>query len=134
MKKEFLLYAVVSALALAVDLVILYFATTRFALEGYVAAALAYAIGLAVHYLLSVRYVFVYRRMASRRRTEVVVYAVTGLVGVLLSAGIVYAGEMLAQPLAVSKLVAVATSFMAVFIIRKITLFSTDNNSMKGAA
>lgn len=134
MKKEFLLYAAVSALALAVDVAILYLATARFAMPGYLAAALAYAIGLAVHYVLSVRYVFTYRRMASQRRTEVMVYALTGFVGILLSAGIVHAGDLLDQSLAVSKLVAIAMSFITVFMIRKITLFSTNRNSAKEAA
>ena len=134
MKKEFLLYAVVSALALAVDLVILYLATARFAMAGYLAAALAYAIGLAAHYVLSVRYVFRYRRMASQRRTEVMVYALTGLVGILLSAGIVHAGDLLGQSLAASKSVAIAVSFIAVFMIRKITLFSAGKSSAKEVA
>jgi putative flippase GtrA len=134
MKKEFLLYAAVSALALAVDVAILYLATARFAMPSYIAAALAYAIGLAVHYVLSVRHVFTYRRMAAQRRTEVMVYALTGLVGILLSAGIVHAGDLLGQSLAVSKLVAIAVSFIAVFMIRKITLFSADKNSAKEAA
>jgi putative flippase GtrA len=134
MKKEFLLYAAVSAVALAVDVAILYLATARFAMPSYIAAALAYAIGLAVHYVLSVRYVFTHRRMASQRRTEVMVYALTGLVGILLSAGIVHVGDLLDQVLAVSKLVAIAVSFIAVFMIRKITLFSTDKNSAKEAA
>jgi putative flippase GtrA len=134
MKKEFLLYAAVSALALAVDVTILYLATTRLAMPGYLAAALAYAFGLAVHYMLSVRYVFTHRRMESQRRTEVMVYALTGLVGILLSAGIVHAGNLLGQSLALSKLVAIAVSFIAVFMIRKITLFSADKNSAKEAA
>jgi putative flippase GtrA len=134
MKKEFLLYAAVSALALAVDVAILYLATARFAMPSYIAAALAYAIGLAVHYVLSVRHVFTYRRMAAQRRTEVMVYALTGLVGILLSAGIVHAGDLLGQSLAVSKLAAIAVSFIAVFMIRKITLFSADKNSAKEAA
>ncbi len=133
MKKEFILYAVVSALALAVDLAILYSATARFAMPSYLAAALAYAIGLAAHYVLSVRYVFAYRRMASQRRTEAVIYALTGLAGILLSAGIVYAGSSFGQSLAVSKLVAIAVSFIAVFMIRKVTLFSTNKNSGKAA-
>ena len=133
MKKEFILYAAVSALALAVDLAILYIATARFAMPSYLAAALAYAIGLAAHYVLSVRYVFAYRRMASQRRTEAVIYALTGLAGIVLSAAIVYAGSSFGQSLAVSKLVAIAVSFIAVFIIRKITLFSTNKNSGKAA-
>jgi len=62
------------------------------------------------------------------------VYALTGLVGILLSAGIVHAGDLFDQSLAVSKLVAIAVSFIAVFIIRKITLFSTDKNSAKEVA
>jgi putative flippase GtrA len=134
MKKEFLLYAVASALALAVDVAILYLATTRLAMPGYLAAALAYAVGLAVHYVLSVRYVFAYRRMASQRRNEIMVYALTGLVGIVLSAGIVHAGDLLDQSLAMSKLIAIAVSFIAVFMIRKVTLFSADKNSAKEAA
>jgi len=134
MKKELFLYAAVSALALAVDVAVLYLATARFTMPGYLATALAYAIGLAVHYVLSVRYVFTYRRMASQRRIEVTVYALTGLVGILLSAGIVHAGDLLDQSLAVSKLVAIAVSFIAVFMIRKITLFSANKNSVKEAA
>jgi putative flippase GtrA len=134
MKKEFLLYAVASALALAVDVAILYLAATRLAMPGYLAAALAYAVGLAVHYVLSVRYVFAYRRMASQRRNEIMVYALTGLVGIVLSAGIVHAGDLLDQSLAMSKLIAIAVSFIAVFMIRKVTLFSADKNSAKEAA
>ncbi len=134
MKKEFLFYAVVSALALAVDVTLLYLATVRLAMPGYLAAALAYAVGLAVHYVLSVRYVFAYRRMAFQRRTEIMVYALTGFVGILLSAAIVYAGDSLGQPLAMSKLAAISVSFVAVFMIRKATLFSADKNAAKEAA
>jgi putative flippase GtrA len=134
MKKEFLLYAAVSALALAVDVAILYFATASFALPSYLAAAFAYAIGLAVHYVLSVRYVFTYRRMATQRRTEIMVYALSGLIGILLSAGIVHAGDLLGQSLAVSKLIAIAVSFIAVFMVRKVTLFSASKSSAKEAA
>ena len=63
MKKEFLLYAAVSVLALAIDILILYVAAVRLAMPGYLAAALAYAGGLVAHFLLSVRYVFAYRRL-----------------------------------------------------------------------
>lgn len=124
MKKEFLLYAAVSVLALVVDVATLYIAAVRFSMPGYLAAALAYATGLAVHYTLSVRYVFTFRRMASQRRAEATVYALTGLVGILISAGIVYAGGLLGQSLVVSKLAAIFVSFVAVFLFRKITLFS----------
>lgn len=133
MKKEFLLYAAVSALALTVDVAILYLTAVRLEMPGYLAAALAYAAGLVVHYLLAVRWVFTYRRMASQRRTEATVYALTGLAGILLSAGIVHVGGLLGQSLAVSKLAAIAVSFIAVFLIRKVTLFSADGNAGKQA-
>lgn len=134
MKKEFLLYAGVSVLALALDVAMLYVAAVRFSMPGYLAAALAYAAGLAVHYLLSVRYVFTFRRMASQRRTEATVYALTGLVGILISSGIVYIGELLGQSLAVSKIAAVVVSFAAVFVFRKLTLFSTDKIHAKATS
>ena len=126
MKREFLLYAAVSVLALAIDILILYVAAARLAVPGYLAAGLAYAGGLVAHYLLSVRYVFAYRRLASRRRTEMLVYVLTGLLGILISAGIVYLGGLLGQSLAVSKLAAIAVSFVAVFMARKATLFSAS--------
>ncbi len=126
MKKEFLLYAAVSVVALAIDILILYVAAVRLVMPGYLAAALAYAAGLVAHYLLSVRYVFAYRRLASQRRTEVLVYALTGLLGILLSAGIVYFGGLLGQSLAVSKLAAIVVSFVAIFVTRKATLFSAS--------
>lgn len=131
MKKEFLLYAAVSVLALVVDVTTLYIAAVRFAMPAYLAAALAYATGLAVHYALSVRYVFTFRRLASQHRTEAVVYALTGLAGILISAGIVHVGGLLGQSLAISKLAAVFVSFIAVFLFRKITLFSGEKDHVK---
>ena len=129
MQKEFFLYAMVSALALVVDVAILYVIATQLALPAYLATALAYAFGLAVHYSLSVRYVFTYRRLVAQRRAEVVVYALTGVVGILLSAGIVYLGSVFGQTLVVSKLAAIIVSFIAVFMIRKATLFSAPSNA-----
>lgn len=126
MKREFFFYLAVSVLALAIDISILYLGVVRLAMPGYLAAALAYAAGLVAHYLLSVRYVFAFRRLAAQRRTEALVYAITGLVGILLSAGMVHLGGLLGQPLTVSKLAAIVVSFVAIFLIRKATLFSAD--------
>lgn len=124
MKKEFFLYAAVSALALAVDVTVLYIAAVRIDIPDFLAAGIAYAAGLVVHYLLSVRYVFAYRRLAAKRRAEAMVYAVTGGVGIALSAAIVHLGGLMGQTLVVSKLAAIGVSFLAVFLMRKLTLFS----------
>ncbi len=125
MKKEILLYIAVSAIAWLVDVAVLYFAAILMGMPAYLAAALGYAVGLLVHYALSVRYVFTYRRMAGRRHAEMLLYALTGVLGIALSAGIVHIGTLLGLTLIVSKLIATGVTFIAVFIIRKRVLFST---------
>jgi len=124
MKKELLLYTAVSALAWLVDVAVLFFMAMQLNIPHYLAAATGYAVGLVVHYVLSVRYVFVYRRMAGQWRTELLLYLLTGLLGVALSAGIVHVGSLLGLPLIVSKLIATGVTFVAVFVVRKITLFT----------
>ena len=117
-------YAAVSAVALGIDVALLWLFVTRLAIREFVAAAIAYAAGLAVHYALSVRHVFAFRRLGHRRRIEATVYALSGLLGIALSAAVVQAGTMLGQPLAISKAAAVAGTFVAVFLMRKAVLFS----------
>lgn len=132
---EFVRYFGVSVIALAADVTLLYWATTQAqtsVLPQYVVAGFSYAVGLAVHYLLAVRYVFAYRRMHARRRLEMMVYVATGGFGVLLSAAIVFLGELFGYPLRVSKLVAVVVTFVAIYLIRKVTLFSRGLPAGKG--
>ena len=129
MKKELLLYTAVSALAWLVDVAVLFFAAMQLNMPHFLAAATGYTVGLVVHYFLSVRYVFVYRRMAGQWRTELLAYFLTGLLGVALSAGIVHVGSLLGLPLIVSKLIATGVTFVAVFVVRKITLFTTAEHS-----
>ena len=112
---------------------LLHLAAAKLTMPGYLAAALGYTAGLVAHYVLSVRYVFAFRRMLSQRRREALIYALTGLIGVLLSAGIVRVGELIGQSLAVSKLAAIGASFIAVFMIRKITLFSVGSRAAQSA-
>ena len=122
--KEFLRYTAVSAVALGVDIATLWLAVVSFGVEQSLAAAAAYATGLGVHYALSVRFVFGYRRLAARRHAEASVYVLSGLLGIVMSAAVVYVGGRLGQPLPVSKAVAVVVTFIAVFAIRKATLFT----------
>jgi len=124
-RQEFLRYTAVSAVAWLVDVCVLYLAALQLGLPEYLSAAIGYSVGLVVHYLLSVRYVFNYRRMAGRAPVELAMYALAGLVGMVLSAGIVHIGTLLHMPLIVSKLVATAAAFVAVFGLRKVALFSS---------
>lgn len=131
MKKEILLYLAVSALAWLVDVAVLYFAAMQLDMPHYLAAAVGYLVGLLVHYVLSVRYVFVYRRMAGQWRTELLIYLLSGLLGVALSAGIVHVGSLLGLRLIISKLIATGVTFIAVFGVRKIALFTAVNFSLR---
>ena len=124
MKKELIGYAFVSIVALAVDVSILYVATYRLGMPSYLAAILGYSSGLVVHYLLSVRYVFTHRRMGQRCRLEAMLYALTGIIGCAISSGTVFLGDLLEQPLIMSKFAAVIVSFVVIFVARKTLLFS----------
>lgn len=95
----------------------------------YLGAAVGYMVGLVVHYLLSVRYVFEYRRMLDYRHLELMLYVLSGVVGVALSAAIVHGGTLVGMPLIVSKMGATVAAFLAVFAIRKIALFSSGSAS-----
>jgi putative flippase GtrA len=131
LKKEFLLYTVVSAIAWLVDVAVLYFAAMSLGMPHYLSAAIGYTVGLLVHYLLSVRFVFVYRKMAGQWRSEALVYLLTGLLGVVLSAAIVHAGSLLGLPLIISKVIATVITFVAVFAVRKIVLFTSGESRLE---
>jgi putative flippase GtrA len=126
MKKEFLLYAAVSAFALALDLMTLGAITALSEIPSYIATAVAYSVGLAAHYFLAVGFVFKKRRMRAEVVAEAGIYAATGIAGMLISAAIVYIGSLLDQSLAVSKITAVIVSFLTIFAFRKAILFTTE--------
>lgn len=133
MKREFFLYLAVSVVALVFDISVLYAAVNLLSMPAYLAAALAYAVGMVVHYLLSVRYAFVFRRLAENRRAEATIYALTGALGILINSAIVHIGGTLAYSLMASKLAAISVSFITIFVIRKITLFSQTTKELKRA-
>ncbi len=133
MKKEFLLYTAISGVAWLLDVAVLYLAALYLDMPVFLAAAIAYMIGLIVHYMLSIRYVFTYRQLADKPRAEILLYALTGVVGIVLSAGIVHIGSQLQLPLIWSKIAATLITFVVVFIIRKVTLFSDDGQNLRGA-
>jgi putative flippase GtrA len=131
-RKELLLYTTVSAIAWLLDVAVLYVAVLWLDLPEFLAAALGYSVGLVVHYALSVRYVFDYRRLEGQSGIELMVYALSGVTGIALSAGVVHLGSLAGLTLFVSKLVATAIAFLAVFAIRKVTLFSMARNDSEG--
>ena len=123
-RNELILYALVSIVALTLDVLILYTTTYRLGIPSYLAAVFGYSFGLVVHYRLSVRYVFTHRRMAQRPLDEAMLYVLTGIIGCAISSGIVYLGNLLEQTLFLSKLLAVIVSSVAIFVVRKMLLFT----------
>jgi putative flippase GtrA len=121
---QFSRYALVSALALILDFVIyllLAAGGTKVALAG----ALGYACGLALHYVLSVRYVFdpgAAHKGQSRLFAE---FAVSGLVGMAITALVIAAAvDTGGMPLMPAKALAVGVSFLVVFVLRRSVVFA----------
>lgn len=121
---ESLRYVAASAIALGVDFG-LYAGLIRLAGVDYlVSAPVGFACGLATIYLLSVRWVFRYRRVADRR-AEFAVFAAIGLAGMALNQGVIYATvRLLPGAYEIAKLVSACTVFCFNFVLRKLLLFT----------
>lgn len=119
-------YVVASALALAIDFG-LYVALIRFAEVNYlIAAPLGFAFGLATIYLLSVRWVFGYRRLTDRR-AEFALFAAIGLAGMALNQGIIYAVvQALPGSYEIAKVVSAGMVFCFNFVSRRLLLFTRN--------
>lgn len=117
-------YTIVSGVALLADLV------TLMTLRGLGArAALAgvagYCTGLILHYVLSSRFVFQSERGSKSQARLFGEFAVSGLIGLALTAAILHvATDIAGLPALVGKLIAVGVSFFAVFVMRKTIVFA----------
>ena len=118
-------YTIVSALALAVDLVIfnmLAFGGMRASLAGIA----GYSTGLMLHYLLSKHYVFETSAGDKTEARRFFEFCVSGAVGALITWAIIaLATEGLHLPAMIGKIAAVGTSFIVVFALRKSIVFAT---------
>ena len=123
-KSELISYALVSLIALLVDVSGLYLLTSVVHLQRPVAAVLAYLAGLVVHYLLAVAFVFAYRRLGQHKGLEFAGYTITGFIGVGTSYAVMLAGAEIGAGLWESKTLAVVLSFGLTYIARRWWLFS----------
>jgi putative flippase GtrA len=117
-------YLAVSALALAVDFGT-YVALIRLAGVHYlVAAPIAFVLGLAVSYSLSIAWVFRKRRLADPRM-EFAIFAVLGVAGVMLNQLIIYGGvEWAGLSYELAKIASAGVVFCFNFVSRKLLLFT----------
>ncbi|MFC4254002.1 GtrA family protein [Altererythrobacter xixiisoli] len=120
----FLRYVAASGVALAADLSA-FFALVFGGMPAGAASALAYSFGIIVHWLIASRAVFigdVAERGRARTRQKAL-FVLSAFAGLALTTGIVSAGAAVEANLLLTKLVAVATSFAANWMIRRRLVF-----------
>lgn len=117
-------YLVVSVVALGADAGLLWWLSGFAGVDYRVAAGIGFAVGLAVNYLLSIRFVFHNHRLRDRR-IEFLGFAVIGLLGWALNEAIIILGVQTFKlaPI-VAKVPATAVGFVFNFGLRRALLFS----------
>jgi putative flippase GtrA len=124
MLPQFSRYTVVSALALVLDFSV-YLLLAAGGMKVALAGALGYACGLALHYVLSVRYVFD-PRAANKAQTRLLAeFALSGFAGMAITALVIAVTvDVGSMPLLPAKVLAVGVSFLVVFALRRGVVFA----------
>ncbi|WP_374434971.1 GtrA family protein [Inhella sp.] len=122
--KEFVRYGSASALALAVDVGLL-FLLSRLGLALTWAAAAGFMFGLVVVYFLSIRWAFSQRRVRDHR-AEFLVFLIIGLAGLLLTEVLLNCLTP-ALSLGLAKAFTTCLVFVFNFSLRKLLLFTRKN-------
>jgi len=121
--KEFLLYTAASACAFAVDVLGLLALTSWVHIQYLVAATISFTAGTCVAYLLCLKFVFRFRRLA-RVESEFTLFWTIGLIGLVINGLIIALGvEIVEVHLLVAKIVASACTLITNYTLRKFLLF-----------
>lgn len=119
-------YFAASLAALILDAGLLFVGVRALGLPPWIAGALAYSAGLVLIYLLAIHWVFA-DRVVRDARSEFVLFAVLGVLGLVLNSATLHAATSLGLALPLAKMVSAAIGFVANFVSRKLLLFSTRN-------
>lgn len=118
-------YAFVSAVALGLDFAVFLILNHSEAVTAAMAGAIGYSMGLLLHYVLSVRLVFDPNSSLKTRRRLFAEFAASGLFGICITWAVIHiATNALAMHSVSAKGLAVAVSFLAVFVIRRSIIFA----------
>jgi len=118
-------YGCVSGLALIVDFAAFLSVSSIFAVPAALAAVVGYLLGGLLHYTISVACVFDKSATGKGHSRLVSEYLLTGVVGAVLTAGIVYiAVDLAGLSLISAKLIAMATTFITVYCLRLFVVFA----------
>lgn len=90
-----------------------------------IAAAIAFVVGLAVNYALSIWFVFSESLKVKNKVKEFVVYGIIGLIGLLITEGIMYLfTDVFGLYFLISKIIAAAIVLVWNFAARKVVLYN----------
>lgn len=127
--REVLAYGAASAVAFACDFGALAFLVQVAGWHYLAAATAAFLVGALVAYLLSVKYVFRFRRIDDRR-VEFAGFAAIGAVGLAVNAAAMFAGvEWLGLHYLAAKIVASGFTFALNYAVRRLALFTPPRPS-----
>jgi putative flippase GtrA len=122
-------YGIVSVMALGADFA-LFLVLAQAGLRPSLAGAAGYAFGLILHFLLSVRFVFDADRSAKSQPRLFGEFAVSGAVGMCITAGtIAVATDAFHLAPVIGKVLAVGVSFLVVFALRRAIVFAPRTGS-----
>ena len=121
-------YSAVSALALAVDFTT-YLALTAEGLRPVLAGVVGYTAGLALHFVLSSRFVFSVASSGKTQSRLVAEFALTGLAGTGATAIVMsLATGVVGMPGLAAKILAAGASFVLVYWLRCTMVFSAPSH------
>lgn len=124
MVPQFSRYAMVSALALALDFSIFLGLNSVLGMPT-LTGVIGYACGLVLHYQLSRRFVFDTARSAKSAHRMFTEFVASGLVGLAITAGVIAgATGLLGTSAFIAKVLAAGASFIGVYLIRRTIVFA----------
>jgi putative flippase GtrA len=117
-------YTIVSAAALVLDFAV-YLLIAAGGTKLAVAGVIGYACGLAIHYLLSVRFVFDVRSGRKSQSRLLAEFVLSGLAGMAITALVLASvADFGGMPLLPAKVLAAGASFLVVYALRRSVVFS----------
>ncbi|AHF97002.1 MAG: GtrA family protein [Desulfurella sp.] len=120
---EFIKYLITSVVSLAVDMAV-YLVLGKLMHNYLISASIGYIAGLFVNYILSIKWVFSYRKI-KKYHIEFGIFAIIGFGGLLVNEAVIYAGLfwLIIGPFW-AKMTAAVFSFVFNFGARKLLLYT----------
>ncbi len=121
---QFFRYAFVGGWATVADWGVFYILTKPLRVHYLISGVAAFIVGLTVNFLLSKKFVFAAEKNKHSSSTEFVVYAIIGVIGLIITEVIMYImNNKLKLYFMIPKIIATAVVFVWNFAARKVVLY-----------